>query len=81
MNYLLDKLMVELADLALERVTAMGFQQRTVDYTGEWVTTRRIDLDYFEAPSRHAFYDACWSFVCAVGLSNRQQVVAAAHLH
>ena len=65
MNYLLDKLMVDLADLALERVTALGFQQRAVDYTGDWTTTRTITLDYFEAPSRHAFYDACWSFVCA----------------
>jgi hypothetical protein len=64
-NYLIDKLAVELADLELERVSALHFQQRTVDYSGDWVTTRSILLDYREAPSRKAFYDACWTFVCA----------------
>lgn len=65
MNYLIDKLAIELADLELERVDALHFQQRTVDYTGEWVTTKSLLLDYKEAPSRKAFYDACWAFACA----------------
>jgi hypothetical protein len=63
-NYLLDTLRLDLADLPLERITQLDFQQRKVDYTGEWSTTATLGLTYELAPDRDAFYGVCWTFVC-----------------